>query len=73
MSDEERRVIRFPQSRVAGSGKGRPVKELGLSPLARRIDPSGKGARAHWCSRCQGVWYGCAGEAACPVCANRQG
>ena len=67
------RVIRFPQSRVPGPGKTRPVKDLGLTPLARQIDPSGRGARGHWCSRCEGVWYSHLLEAACPVCGSRRG
>ncbi len=73
MTDDPGRVIRFPQSRVPGRGKSHPVKDLGLTRLARLIDPSGRGSSGHWCSRCEGVWYGCASEAECPVCGNRQG
>ena len=73
MTEEPGRVIRFPQSRVPGSGKRRPVKDLGLTKLARLIDPTGRGASGHWCSRCEGVWYGYVSETECPVCGNRQG
>ena len=27
----------------------------------------------HWCSRCEGLWYGCALEVECPRCGNRRG
>ena len=73
MTKDDRLVVRFPQSRVPGSGRNRPVKDLGLTRLARLIDPSGRGASGHWCSRCQGVWYGCISETECPVCGNRHG
>ncbi|SMF30881.1 hypothetical protein SAMN06265365_13730 [Tistlia consotensis] len=73
MSDDPPRVIRFPQSRVPGRSRSRPVKELGVTPLARQIDPTDRGLRGHWCSRCWGVWYGRAGEVECPVCGNRHG
>ena len=73
MSDEPPRIVRFPQSRVPGKNKRHPIKELGLTPLARQVDPDGKGTHGHWCSRCRGVWYGRPGEAECPVCGNRHG
>ncbi len=67
------KVVPFPQSRVPGRGKRHPVKELGVSPLARRLDPEGRNLKGHWCSRCQGVWYGLGQETACPLCGNRHG
>jgi hypothetical protein len=73
MSDDTSRIIPFPQSRVPGSGNKRPVKDLGLTPLARQIDSGGRGVGGHWCSRCQGVWYGYFLETECPVCGNRHG
>ena len=73
MSDDSDRVVRFPQSRVPGSNKNRPIKDLGLTPLARQLDASGSKACGHWCSRCQGIWYGYFLEAECPVCGNRHG
>lgn len=73
MSDESDRVVRFPQSRLPGRSKNRDVKNLGMTALARAVDPAGRGTRGHWCKRCQGVWYGQAGEVECPVCGNRHG
>ena len=73
MSDDKTRVIRFPQSRVSGSSKHKPIVDLGLSDRARQIDSSGRGAHGHWCSHCRGVWFGRAGEVECPVCGNRHG
>lgn len=66
-------IIRFPQSRVAGSGRLRPIRDLGMTPLARQIDPTGNGCSGHWCSFCKGVWFGRTGETECPVCGNRHG
>ena len=73
MTDDDDRILRFPQSRVPGKSKNRPVKELGLTPLASRMDPTGRGTHGHWCRYCRGVWYGRAGEVECPVCGNRHG
>ena len=72
MSDDNR-VIKFPQSRVPGTGKSRPVKNLGRTRFAEMIDPEGRRGTGHWCSRCQGVWYGFPIETQCPVCGNRHG
>ena len=52
---------------------GGRFRELGLSQLAQRLGGIGEQATGHWCSRCQGVWYGLLLEAACPVCGNRHG
>jgi len=42
MTDDAGRVIRFPHSRVAGGNRNRPPKNLGLTPLARRIVAHGR-------------------------------
>ena len=73
MSDEPGRVVRFPQSRVSGSSKNRRARDLGLTPLSRQIESSGRSAKGHWCSRCQGIWWSYFLEAECPVCGNRHG
>lgn len=70
---EPPKVIRFPQSRVPGRSRNQPIKELGATELARAIDPEGKQLKGHWCSRCQGIWYGLGQEVACPACGNRHG
>lgn len=71
--EKSARIVRFPQSRVPGRGKNHPVRNLGLTKLAQALDPDGKGATGHWCSRCEGVWYGYRSEVVCPVCGSRAG
>lgn len=63
----------FPQSRVPGRSKNNPVKNLGMTKLALALDPEGRRASGHWCSRCVGVWYGHLAEVECPICGNRHG
>ena len=48
-------------------------RELGTTALARRLALPDEQLSGHWCSRCQGIWYGCMLEAECPVCGNRHG
>lgn len=48
-------------------------RELGTTVLARRLGLSDDQLGGHWCSRCAGIWYGCALEVECPVCGNRSG
>jgi hypothetical protein len=66
-------IIRFPQSRVLPAGRNKPLKQLGRSTLADRFGTPERQATGHWCSRCQGIWYGYLLEVACPVCGNRHG
>jgi len=75
MADDDKAadVIRFPQSRVLPAGAGKPVKHLGLGRMAEVIGAPESQTTGHWCSRCQGIWYGYLLEVACPVCGNRHG
>jgi hypothetical protein len=73
MSDDKsapRKPIPFPVARTRPPGTPGGPRELGLSPLAQA---AGEGAslNGHWCSRCQGIWYGLPLEAQCPVCGHR--
>ena len=52
---------------------GEPVEELGTSPLAAQLGAPVEQTTGHWCSRCQGIWYGYPLEVTCPVCGNRHG
>ena len=72
MSDDDPRVVRFPYSRLRMGGEP-AAKDLGLTPLSRKVDTSGRSAKGHWCSRCQGIWWSYFLEAECPVCGNRHG
>lgn len=73
MTDDRDRIVRFPQSRVPGSSKNRPAKDLGLTPLSQQVSATGRSAKGHWCSRCQGIWWSYFLESECPVCGNRHG
>jgi hypothetical protein len=48
-------------------------RELGSTALARHLDLPDHQLSGHWCSRCQGIWYGCMLEVECPCCGNRRG
>jgi rubrerythrin len=48
-------------------------RELGVTALARHLGLSEDQLGGHWCSHCQGIWYGTMLEAECPICANRHG
>jgi hypothetical protein len=73
--DDEKKpeIVRFPQSRVRPAGGREPLRELGYSELVQRLEFSKDHATGHWCSRCQGIWYGALLEVACPACGNRRG
>ncbi|MGP0591964.1 hypothetical protein ACTRXD_05400 [Nitrospira sp. T9] len=49
------------------------MKELGITPLARHLELTEEQTNGHWCSRCQGIWYGYTLETQCPACGNRRG
>ena len=66
-------IVPFPQSRVSPVGSQRPFKRLGASPFATRYGSPDRQATGHWCSRCQGIWFGYLLEVTCPVCGNRHG
>jgi hypothetical protein len=48
-------------------------RELGHTPLARQLQLPEDRLSGHWCSRCQGIWWGTALEVQCPACGNRNG
>ncbi len=66
-------VLRFPQSRVRLTGSDEPLKVLGTSQWAASLGAPVEQTTGHWCSRCQGIWFGYLLEVACPVCGNRHG
>lgn len=69
----ESAVVRFPQSRVKPSGSNKPFTNLGHSPLAASLGAPVEQSTGHWCSRCQGIWFGYVLEVTCPRCGNRHG
>lgn len=66
-------IIPFPQSRVLPSSRHKPIKYLGQGAMAKAIGAPERQATGHWCSRCQGIWYGYLLEVTCPACGNRHG
>jgi hypothetical protein len=50
-----------------------PFKDLGSTPLAIQLGLTTEQLNGHWCSRCQGIWFGYTLETECPVCGNRNG
>ena len=48
-------------------------RELGTTLLAQQLGLPDHQLGGHWCSRCEGVWYGCLLEVECPSCGNRHG
>lgn len=76
MTDEKKRgpgdAVAYPASRAAPPAPG-GFAELGVTPLARSLGLEEWQLNGHWCSRCQGIWYGYTLEAQCPRCSNRHG
>ena len=66
-------VIPFPASRTRPKTSPGKFKELGYSKLSQQVGMIQPNLKGHWCSRCQGIWYGFVGEVECPVCGNRHG
>ena len=66
-------TLRFPHSRSLPPSTPGGFKDLGVTPLARQLGLTLEQTNGHWCSRCQGIWFGYTLEAQCPVCNNRKG
>lgn len=67
------RRYRFPVSRTRPPGARDGFRDLGTTPLARQLGLSPEQTNGHWCSRCEGIWFGYTLEVQCPVCGNRKG
>ena len=72
-NEQSSEVVRFPQSRVSPTGAAKPAKVLGAGKMAELLGAPAHQTTGHWCSRCQGIWFGYLLEVVCPVCGNRQG
>lgn len=55
------------------SGRKPQPKNLGTTPLAKQLALTEEQTNGHWCSHCEGIWFGYTLEAECPVCGNRHG
>jgi len=67
------RRYRFPVSRTSPPATPGGFRNLGVTPLATQLGLAPEQTNGHWCSRCQGIWFGYTLEAQCPVCGNRKG
>lgn len=71
-SQQDEFLFQFPP----GHGE-KPINgsflDLGVTPLAQQLGLKPEQTNGHWCSRCQGIWFGYTLEAECPVCGNRNG
>jgi len=66
-------VAPFPHSRVSPPTTPGGTRELGTGALARQLGVPVEVLSGHWCSRCQGIWYGLLLEVQCPACGGRNG
>ena len=64
---------RFLASLTRPSNAAGGFRDLGITPLARQLGLTEEQTNGHWCSRCQGIWFGYTLEAECPVCGSRKG
>jgi len=60
----------FTRAALAPAGR---FKDLGTTPFARQLGLTDEQTNGHWCSQCEGIWFGYTLEAQCPVCGNRKG
>ncbi len=66
-------IFQFPPFTPDAADRPKPFTDLGITPLARQLGLAPEQTNGHWCSRCEGIWFGYTLEAECPVCGNRRG
>lgn len=71
--DEDVFNLQSPVFNEDGSASEGAFRDLGVTPLAKLLGLSPEQTNGHWCSRCEGIWFGYTLEAECPVCKNRHG
>jgi hypothetical protein len=71
--DSGARRYRFPVSQTRPPGTPGGFRDLGVTPLALQLGLTSEQTNGHWCSRCEGIWFGYTLEAQCPVCGSRKG
>ena len=74
MSDDfcQTNLVSFPFSKSRISQRTSQSRNLGLTKLSFDVNPSGMGAKGHWCKACKGIWYTYFFEVECPVCGSRK-
>ena len=77
MNSQDSKHLRHtrPDPSPGGEPGARPAgfRDLGITPLALQLGLTAEQTNGHWCSRCEGIWFGYTLETQCPVCGNRQG
>lgn len=68
-----RRTPRNPLPGSEPSAQPGGFRDLGITPLALQLGLTPEQTNGHWCSRCEGIWFGYTLETQCPVCGNRRG
>lgn len=66
-------IFQFLSNSADGDGREGIFLDLGETPLAKQLALLPEQTNGHWCSRCQGIWFGYTLEVECPVCGNRRG
>ena len=66
-------IIAFPNPRAQTKSENREFHNLGEGKMAVTLGAAKEQQTGHWCSRCQGIWFGYLLEVECPKCGNRQG
>jgi len=66
-------VVAFPHSRVSPQVAGKSYKDLGKGNMGYKYGLPKEQLSGHWCSRCEGIWFGYLLEIECPKCGNRHG
>ncbi len=66
-------IERFALRRTTLQTEPGTFRDLGITPLAVQLGLTTEQTNGHWCSRCEGIWFGYTLEAQCPVCGNRKG
>jgi len=74
MTDTEGAVaLPFPCARTTPARTPGGARVLGTGAMALQLGAHANRLSGHWCSRCQGIWFGLLLEAQCPACGNRRG
>jgi hypothetical protein len=73
MAIDEDPSRRFIAATLQPEGPVGGFRELGTTAMAKRLKLPDDQLNGHWCSRCEGIWYGCTLEVECPCCGNRRG
>ena len=66
-------LLQSPTFDEDGNATETAFRDLGITKLAKQLKLKPEQTNGHWCSRCQGIWFGYTLEAECPVCGNRHG